>query len=127
MPTRDPDLYCVFQVEDTLFRVPRHRLDQASDVFANKFRPQTAEEGQSDDNPIVIEGCTSSEFESLLKYMLLPMEHLPGPVVTAIATTNISKKEWLDILKLSTAWKMDAVRLQTFAGLGVDPMLSQTS
>ncbi|KAF6747402.1 hypothetical protein DFP72DRAFT_821736, partial [Ephemerocybe angulata] len=111
------------QVEHTLFRVPRHRLDEASDVFANKFRPQTAEEGQSDDNPIVIEGCKSSEFESLLKYM-----YLSYPVVTLSTTITLSKKEWLDILKLSTAWKMDAVRLRTMniRGLGVDPMLNQT-
>ncbi|KAF5313673.1 hypothetical protein D9611_010140 [Ephemerocybe angulata] len=132
MPTRDPYSYWekfVFQVEDTLFRIPRRGLDKASNDFADKFRPQTAVEGQSDDNDnqIIIEGCKSSEFEGLLKCMypvLVKVKHLPGnskPAVTLSGTTTLSKDEWLDIFKLSTTCTMDDVRFVNIRWSGRRP------
>jgi len=62
------------QVENYLFRVPHSCLAQ-SEVFRDLFLlPVGAHgaEGQSDANPIVLEGIKKGEFESLLK-VLCPM------------------------------------------------------
>ncbi|KAF5313588.1 hypothetical protein D9611_010139 [Ephemerocybe angulata] len=134
MSARSADFYwenVVFKVEDTLFRVPRHGLENASIVFADMFRlptgegGQTAVEGQSDDNPIVLEGYTSSEFRSLLKILYPSATKVeppwegpePCPYTTLSTTINLSKEEWIDILKLSTAWEMVVVRATAIAEL----------
>jgi hypothetical protein len=65
----------VNQVEDKLYRVPRHGFTQNSDVFEDMFTlPQSSDgaEGQSDSNPIVLPSCTQSEFESLLEVLYPP-------------------------------------------------------
>ncbi|KAF6755693.1 hypothetical protein DFP72DRAFT_784862, partial [Ephemerocybe angulata] len=120
----------VFKVEDTLFRVPRHGLENASDVFADMFRlptgvgGQTVVEGQSDDNPIVLDGYKGSEFRSLLK-ILYPsyLDPLWGdPSLSTVIT--LSKDEWIDVLKLSTAWEMDTVRTTAIAELSSEYMLT---
>ncbi|KAF6755689.1 hypothetical protein DFP72DRAFT_1008645 [Ephemerocybe angulata] len=150
MATRDPDFYwetfvfqaedtywenIVFKVEDTLFRVPRHGLENASVIFADMFRlptpvgGQTEVEGQSDDNPIVLEGYTSSEFRNLLKILYpsaLKVEqvHLQedSEDVTLSTSINLSKDEWLSILELSNVWEMDVVRATAIAELTSNDM-----
>jgi hypothetical protein len=59
------------QVEDSLFRVPRHHFQDNSEVFKDMFSlpqgSQTTEEGNSDANPIKLEGISALEFASLLR------------------------------------------------------------
>ncbi|KAF6755683.1 hypothetical protein DFP72DRAFT_1169508 [Ephemerocybe angulata] len=135
MSTRSADFYwetIVFKVEDTLFRVPRHGLESASDVFADMSRlptgvgGQTVVEGQSDDNSIVLEGYTGSEFRSLLK-ILYPSATKVDSVwgdPSLSTTITLCKVEWIDVLKLSTAGEMDAVRATAIAELLGENMLT---
>ncbi|KAK7008258.1 hypothetical protein R3P38DRAFT_3211119 [Favolaschia claudopus] len=63
-----------FRVEDRLFNVPRYHFDRASEVFADMFAvPQpggdACKEGQSDSNPIVLEGKSFADFQALLKVL----------------------------------------------------------
>ena len=64
----------VAQVEDCLFRVPREPLEEESTIFADMFLlpqgEQVMVEGQSDENPIVLQGIEKDEFEPLLKALL---------------------------------------------------------
>ncbi|KAF7329380.1 BTB domain-containing protein [Mycena kentingensis (nom. inval.)] len=66
------DPLCTIRVENTLFKVHRYLLTQASRVFRDLFElPQgdpSTTEGRSDDNPIIL--CDSAaDFASLLKYL----------------------------------------------------------
>ncbi|KAF6755684.1 hypothetical protein DFP72DRAFT_964752 [Ephemerocybe angulata] len=128
MPSRSVSFYCetvIFKVEDTLFCVPRHGLEQASVVFADMFRMPTGTretcvadapylEGTSDDSPIVLEGYKSSEFNSLLKF-IYPSTILNDPVKEGDPTTLspsfcLDEAEWIDVLKLATVWQIDTAR-----------------
>ncbi|KAJ3503357.1 hypothetical protein NMY22_g18274 [Coprinellus aureogranulatus] len=95
----------VKQVEGTLFRVLKHGFAKWSEsVFRDMFSlPQgTAEtrEGETDDNPIKLVGCTKAEFESLLELMY-PTKTLGLP--------SLPKQEWISVLKLSRLWDMPAI------------------
>jgi hypothetical protein len=46
-----------------IFRVPINALSQASEQFQGDF----ANHGATDDNPMILEGYESGDFESLLK------------------------------------------------------------
>ncbi|TEB18451.1 hypothetical protein FA13DRAFT_1745773 [Coprinellus micaceus] len=81
------------KVENKLYRVPRHHLETWSQVFRRH--------GTSEDNPIVLSGCTSKEFENLMEVILTP---------TLIEPVILSKEGWVAVLKLSTMWDMPKVR-----------------
>ncbi|KAJ2932364.1 hypothetical protein H1R20_g4682, partial [Candolleomyces eurysporus] len=58
--------------------------------------PQGSEaEGTSEENPILLPGCSNAEFESLM--MLLTTS-------TTLTPLELSKEEWIAILKLATMW-----------------------
>ena len=63
----------VLQVEGCLFKVPRGPLEEST-VFADMFvlpqGDQATVEGQSDQNPIVLQGIDKSDFEQLLRVLL---------------------------------------------------------
>ncbi|KAH6908586.1 hypothetical protein BKA70DRAFT_272717 [Coprinopsis sp. MPI-PUGE-AT-0042] len=95
----------VIQVENTLFSVPRTCLSDHSEVFAGMFLLDGAAEGQTDDNPIVLHGYSSEDFQSLLKVIS------PHPIVSAPSTFQpLTKQEWTGVLNLSTIWQMQAIR-----------------
>ncbi|KAJ2923302.1 hypothetical protein H1R20_g13794, partial [Candolleomyces eurysporus] len=93
-----------FKVEDEIYRVPSYGLADASEVFATMFTlPQSDKgEGHSDENPIELPSCTKAEFESLLE-VLHPNPGFQAP-------TELTKEQWIHVLKLSTQWAMDEVR-----------------
>lgn len=64
----------VDQVEEVVHRVPKYYLETWSTMFKDMFQlPQGPEaEGQSEDNPIVLSGCTNAEFESLMDVLMTP-------------------------------------------------------
>jgi len=58
-------------------------------------------EGQSRENPIVLEGVSSVDFQSLLK-VLYPLDL---PQILSNSRAWMSKDEWISVLKLSTQWR----------------------
>ncbi|KAI6046289.1 hypothetical protein EDC04DRAFT_3086367 [Pisolithus marmoratus] len=94
-----------FQVEDRLFRVPRHTLEVQSPVFNDMFTfpppPGVDVEGSSDEHPIVLPDLvTVEDFKRLLR-VLLP---------TSYYGTRLSKGDhdgWISVLKLSRMWQME--------------------
>src|SRR5258706_7761947 len=61
--------HAVSQVEDCLYRVHHCFLVRESSVFHDMLSlPNTANEGRSDNNPIILHQTTRMEFESLLEY-----------------------------------------------------------
>ncbi|KAF8216963.1 hypothetical protein K438DRAFT_1704090 [Mycena galopus ATCC 62051] len=101
--SRDENHYfqtIIFQVEDCLFNVPRYHFERTSEIFATMLTLPPGDavkvEGQSDDNPIVLDGISKVDFRALLK-ILYPLQ--------IRRTDFMSKDEWLSVLKLSTQWR----------------------
>ncbi|KAJ7738096.1 hypothetical protein B0H14DRAFT_2407998, partial [Mycena olivaceomarginata] len=91
------------QVEDCLFNVPRYHFERSSEVFATMFTLPTGDgvhvEGQNDENPVVLEGIHSDDFQKLLE-VLYPLD------VREVGSKNqMTKDEWISVLKLSTQWR----------------------
>ncbi|KAJ3540798.1 hypothetical protein NMY22_g4151 [Coprinellus aureogranulatus] len=111
-----------FKVEDEIYRVPRHGFTEFSEVFRAMFAlPQPEgtrpEEGQCDENPIVLLGCTKLEFENLLEVLY--------PMAPRLQPEPLGKGQWIDVLKLSSMWSMDQVRevaIEELSKLATDPM-----
>ncbi|KAF8216984.1 hypothetical protein K438DRAFT_1798113 [Mycena galopus ATCC 62051] len=61
-------------------------------------------EGQSDDNPIVLEGISSVDFRALLK-VLYPLD-----AQAVLGDSWMTKAEWISVIKLSTLWRFLAAR-----------------
>ncbi|KAF7356246.1 hypothetical protein MVEN_00956100 [Mycena venus] len=95
-----------FKVEEHIFKVPRYHFERSSEIFATAFTLPAGDgahaEGQSDDTPIVLEGISSIDFESLLK-ILYPLNML-GQTLSMPLNRWMSKEEWISVLKLSTLW-----------------------
>ena len=59
------------QVEDQLYSLPKQTLRGQSDVFDGMFMHDSdSREGQSDDNPIILEGYKCADFDSLLRVLI---------------------------------------------------------
>jgi len=78
-PVRSPSYYLesvVFQVEDTLFKVPTAQFTKASHVFWDMFSVPQPEgfncEGSDDKNPLKLEGIMKVDFEWFLR-VLFPL------------------------------------------------------
>ncbi|PBK86945.1 hypothetical protein ARMGADRAFT_1086050 [Armillaria gallica] len=84
----------VRKVEDVLFRVPRSQLIENSGTFRAMFTlPQAATgtiEGDTDDEPIQLQGVSKVDFERLLKFMYRRNE---------VSPLETSHEEWISILK----------------------------
>nr|GAT47640.1 predicted protein [Mycena chlorophos] len=73
------DPLCVIRVENTIFKVHRYLLTQASPVFASMFElPQgdLCVEGTSEEAPIVLAGDSAKDFGALMKYLYEPGRNL---------------------------------------------------
>ncbi len=61
-----------------LFKVARRPFEQESTIFNHTFQLPSAEgldgecEGETDDNPICLNGVTEEEFRALLRVMFRP-------------------------------------------------------
>ncbi|KAK0459147.1 uncharacterized protein EV420DRAFT_1269456, partial [Desarmillaria tabescens] len=92
------------QVEDTLFRIPKHHLVGKSEAFATMLSlPQGGNEpeGFSDDKPIQLAGIKKIDFERLLQ-IIYPIDTTQQP--------ELSINGWISVLALSNIWRMTAVR-----------------
>ncbi|KAF7370268.1 hypothetical protein MSAN_00658000 [Mycena sanguinolenta] len=110
--SRDQDYYLktiTFKVEDTIFNVPRYHFERMSEIFATMLTLPAGDgiptEGQSDENPIVLEGVSGVDFRSLLK-VLYPLDVLQ----VWNNASRLTKDDWISVLKLSTQWRFLAVR-----------------
>jgi len=112
-----------FKVEDVLFKVPRYLLERNSDTFASLFTlpvpvsSHAQTEGQSDENPIVLEGIRRIDFEWLLTVLY--------PLDTPLDLSALTKDAWISVLKLSTQWNFldaRALAIQQLTGQGMGPV-----
>ncbi|KAF7309190.1 hypothetical protein MKEN_01121600 [Mycena kentingensis (nom. inval.)] len=111
------------QVQNTLFQIPKSCLQQNSEIFAHMFeipQPEAGDgstiQGQSDENPILLEGVSAADFKSLIKVLFptcvlnllrLILDHEPDTVAETRARTP---GEWVAILKLATMWRFLGIR-----------------
>ncbi|KAI6040610.1 hypothetical protein EDC04DRAFT_2602387 [Pisolithus marmoratus] len=114
---KHPELYIdtvTFLVENCLFKVPRKTLEEESTVFRDMFllpQPDIAMiEGLDDARPVVLQGISKDDFESLLK-ALLYRQH--GQNKGQDLLTN----QWVSVLKLSTMWEFANLRAAAISWL----------
>ncbi|KAG7091193.1 hypothetical protein E1B28_010244 [Marasmius oreades] len=97
----------VFQVNDTLFKVPSRYLHEQSEVFACASRLSDPNgEGLSDDHPVVLplpDDATTEDFVQLIKVLYPLTVKLPPP-------TGLMRDQWISVLKLSTFWELSEIR-----------------
>jgi len=108
---RDEQFYfriVVFRAGNTLFKVPTYSFPADEGIFASMFALPKAsgkKEGSSDSDPIHLPPeVTAFDFKSLLKACL------PQPL--ARAPPKLTVDEWMSVLKLSTMWNLDDLRLK---------------
>ncbi|KAL0955731.1 hypothetical protein HGRIS_001948 [Hohenbuehelia grisea] len=108
---RDDQFYfhlVTFQVEDRLFRVLRDRFVAESEVFADMFKlpvPQGAvADGESDAQPIHLEGISKDAFRILLSLMY-----------NRKSPTTI--EGWVSLLETSQRWDMTGIQEHAVSGL----------
>ncbi|TFK74665.1 hypothetical protein BDN72DRAFT_893009 [Pluteus cervinus] len=105
-PTRHEEYYfevIIFLVEDTLFRVPRYAFEE-SPIFHDMFSlpvSTSVHDGQSDEQPLHLQGILHTDFEQLLRVMY-PLQPRKTP--------SLEKEEWISVLKLSTMWEFHSMR-----------------
>ncbi|KAJ7631367.1 hypothetical protein DFH06DRAFT_1005234, partial [Mycena polygramma] len=86
-------------VEERSFKVPRYHFEHSSEFFATIFTLPAVDavqgEGQSDEDPFILEGISLVDFERLLE-VFYPLDI---PQILSMA-----KNDWISALKLSTLW-----------------------
>ncbi|KAG8925638.1 hypothetical protein FRC02_009525 [Tulasnella sp. 418] len=97
--------HIIFKVEETLFRVDKSVLCQF-DTFREMFEGAEAhvkdsDEGGSDDKPIVLQGVTAFEMESLL--YVIEARWIKDP-------PEVSADQWKAALHLATMWEYEQLR-----------------
>ncbi|KAH6885497.1 hypothetical protein BKA70DRAFT_1204789, partial [Coprinopsis sp. MPI-PUGE-AT-0042] len=124
-PLEDGEFYwesITFQVEDTLFKVPKHHLVNGSARFSTTYglldsRPldsqvsgpsTTHEQHAPQSSPVLLPDVTADEFRSLLKVMYTGGIH---------SRTKLTKDQWFSVLKLSTRWYFKDLRKLAVARL----------
>ncbi|KAI0631074.1 hypothetical protein C8Q77DRAFT_1074944 [Trametes polyzona] len=110
-PTRDDLFYSdhvICRVENRLFKVPKQKFIEGSDIFRDMFAlpvGNQGEEGHTDERPLFLEGVNADEFRTLLKAMFKPV-YAPSTAESIDLTTE----EWVSVLKLTTRWDFSALR-----------------
>jgi hypothetical protein len=65
--------HSALQVEERIFKVPRYHFEHSSEIFATTFTLPAVDEvhteGQSDENPFILEGISCVDFQRLLKVL----------------------------------------------------------
>jgi len=92
----------VFQVEGTLFKVPRYGLPGDGAAFDAMFARGPGAAGSSDDDPVRLDAdVTATDFRSLLKATYPP----PG-----MSSASLTVDEWMSVLKLAKRWDLASMR-----------------
>ncbi|KAG7095837.1 hypothetical protein E1B28_006532 [Marasmius oreades] len=108
----------IFLVENCLFRVHRHFLRNESVVFDSMFScppPAYGEEGQSDENPIVLPSVTRNEFVALMDYFY------KGTFFKSQPGHSTSLQEYIDLLSISTRYECAGARDKAIRGIDKFP------
>jgi hypothetical protein len=67
-------MHCFEQVEDELFKIPRHYFEKNSTVWADVFSlppvVNQVAEGASDEHPIILESIEKADFQVFLSVLL---------------------------------------------------------
>ncbi|KAJ7647769.1 hypothetical protein FB45DRAFT_1019981 [Roridomyces roridus] len=114
--TRHTDYYLdsvVFEVQNTIYRVPRFQFERHSSIFAATFSLPPADdvaEGSSEAKPLKLEGINRLDFERLLKVLY--------PLTPVFKTPNLTNTEWLSVLKMANMWDFLEVRELAIEKLG---------
>ncbi|KAL0564530.1 hypothetical protein V5O48_017515 [Marasmius crinis-equi] len=98
----------VFNVNDTLFRVPSRYFHEKSTVFGDAFQlsAEFGSEGASDEQPVTLPlplEASTDDFVNLLKVIWPLTVNQPCP-------TDLTRGEWISVLKLSTFWQFTETR-----------------
>ncbi|PPQ85830.1 hypothetical protein CVT25_003461 [Psilocybe cyanescens] len=98
-----------FQVENTVFRVPKHGFDIPGTIFEAMFTLPSPEngEGSSNDNPIYLSGIKEDHFRSFLQ-VIYPFREQPS--VTKF-------DDWMGVLSISTLWEFTQIRNEAIAAV----------
>jgi len=127
---RDEAYYCVdiiFLVEDTLFKLPRYLFEESSEVFRDMFQLPTpkdiSHDGDSDEQPLFLEGVRKVDFRRLLKAMEFPAKSPASrhPRIKQNKSRKLPRKylheeeqmlrdDWSSALELSCMWQMAKIR-----------------
>ncbi|KAH6910274.1 hypothetical protein BKA70DRAFT_1186512 [Coprinopsis sp. MPI-PUGE-AT-0042] len=124
-PLKDDEFYwesTTFQVEDALFKVPKHHLVNGSAHFSTTYGlldssplghqssgpSATHERHLSQANFVSLPDVAADEFRSLLKVMYTGGLH---------SRAALTKDQWLSVLKLSTQWYFKDLRKLAVARL----------
>ncbi|KAF4620856.1 hypothetical protein D9613_001057 [Agrocybe pediades] len=119
-----------FQVEDTLFRVPKWGFQDPECDFPWMFDlpgpgPNGEHvEGTSDDAPIILEGESKSHFTALLKVLFYPLYKVipePGELYDPDLDREVDiggYDEWVGVLHLATKWNLKPIRKQAIQEVG---------
>ncbi|KAG8919823.1 hypothetical protein FRC02_001348 [Tulasnella sp. 418] len=104
-PVHYSGVLVILKVEETLFRVEKSLLCQF-DVFRDMFESASAhledkEEGTTDENPIILQGLTAIEMESLLQVINTRWFKGEPPVNPA---------QWKAVVRLATMWEHEQLR-----------------
>ncbi|KAF7782847.1 hypothetical protein Agabi119p4_2223 [Agaricus bisporus var. burnettii] len=95
----------IFQVEDTLYRIPREYLSQESTIIRDMLQiPQSMDsdsEGSADSKPIIIQQIKATSFRILLQFLF----NLDGP-----GHLGLSKEDLITLLELCRKWDMQIIR-----------------
>ncbi|KAJ3534857.1 hypothetical protein NMY22_g6736 [Coprinellus aureogranulatus] len=117
--SRSNKYYCevvVFEVEGTLYRVLKQWAMSWFSRLAPSADDKSAGNGETDENPIRLSGCTKSEFEVLLE-LVIPSDASEIP--------TLSKDEWIGVLKLGSLWvipKATALAIEKLSALQMSPI-----
>ncbi|KAI0642640.1 hypothetical protein C8Q79DRAFT_917088 [Trametes meyenii] len=96
------------QVENRLFKVPKRKFVDNSEVFEGMFEipgDPASVEGNTDEKPLTLEGIKKDEFRALLGVMFKP-HYAP----TWSEKRQPSMEEWILVLKLTTMWQFASLR-----------------
>ncbi|ESK97284.1 hypothetical protein Moror_17849 [Moniliophthora roreri MCA 2997] len=97
----------VYQVDNILFRVPSRYFHEKSEGFSGASQiSATTDEGSSDDKPVKLflpQGATAEDFLQLVRVIYPLTVGLPPP-------SDLSRTEWISVLKLATAWVFGDIR-----------------
>ncbi|KAH9941619.1 uncharacterized protein BXZ73DRAFT_41670 [Epithele typhae] len=93
----------VFQVENTLFRLPRQKIANESETF-RELLSQPAQ-GSSDEEPIKLKRVTVADFRSFLAVLF------PAPRNREYnRPVSKSTEEWKSVFELASRWRFASIR-----------------
>ncbi|KAL5528369.1 hypothetical protein ACEPAF_7505 [Sanghuangporus sanghuang] len=100
--------FVTFKVENCLFRVPRHELEQQSTVFHDMFGlppvgGKENVEGESDNNPILLDSVSRDVFKLLLKLLYPPR--------SKDISSSLTLEQCTSLLKVTHMWDFERINL----------------